>query len=228
MFAAVAMSRILQTAITLMLSGMLAEFFGYWLHRLLHSDKICFLSRGHLIHHFLIYGPGRPMRHEHYRDATDNRFSVGNVGLEWLLPAVLLLAVIWGLLLFCGVPVFYQLVALATLTVWPMFMFSYLHDRMHLTNFWMAEHALFRAWFKQARRFHDIHHHSVNSAGRMDANFGIGFFWFDRLFRTIARQHRPFNQKGFEAARNRYGLVASEDRSSSDLTISSNLSGFMK
>jgi hypothetical protein len=73
-----------------------AEFFAYWLHRLLHSDKIPCLSRGHLIHHFLIYGPGQPMRLDEYHDATDDRFSVGNVGLEWLVPSAMILTVLWA------------------------------------------------------------------------------------------------------------------------------------
>src|SRR5258708_15941018 len=78
--------------LTLLSACLLAEFFGYWLHRLLHSDKIPFLSRGHLIHHFLIYGPGQPMRLDKYHDATEQRFSVGNVGLEWLVPSAVILA----------------------------------------------------------------------------------------------------------------------------------------
>src|SRR5215470_19806962 len=82
-------------ALTLASSCLFAEFFGYWLHRLLHSDKVGFLSRAHLIHHFLIYGPGQPMRHDHYHDATNDRFSVGNIGLEWLFPSAMLLGVVW-------------------------------------------------------------------------------------------------------------------------------------
>lgn len=216
--------------LTLILSCLLAEFFGYWLHRLLHSDKICFLSRGHLIHHFLIYGPGQPMRHEHYRDASDNRFAVGNVGLEWLVPSGLILGLLWTAMLLLHVPGMYEAIALATLVVWPVFMFSYLHDRMHLTNFWMARHPFFRSWFTRARRLHDIHHHSVDDNGRMDANFGIGFFLFDRVFRTIARRHRAFNRAGFEAARDRYGLIEHNGKlvPSTDLAIYSQASGFMR
>lgn len=56
---------------TLVGSIVVAELAGYWLHRLLHSDKFPALSRGHLIHHFLIYGPRQPMRAEEYQDATD-------------------------------------------------------------------------------------------------------------------------------------------------------------
>src|SRR5229473_4951417 len=68
---------------TLVDSVVVAEFVGYWLHRLLHSDKFPALSRGHLIHHFLIYGPRQPMRAGEYLDATDDRTSLGNVGVEW-------------------------------------------------------------------------------------------------------------------------------------------------
>ncbi len=141
---------------TLVDSVIVAEFAGYWLHRLLHSDKFPALSRGHLIHHFLIYGPRQPMRG------------------------------------------------------WPILMFSYLHDRMHTQNFWMTRVPLLKSWFLKARRLHDIHHRSVNSKGFMDTNFGIGFYFFDRFFRTMVKRHRPFNWEGYQAAIGRYGLDETE------------------
>jgi len=196
----------------LLISCLLAEFFGYWLHRLLHSDKIPRLSRSHLIHHFLIYGPGQPMRLEKYHDATDHRFSVGNIGLEWLVPSALILAVVWAAMRLVHLSALYQTIALATLVVWPIFMFSYLHDRMHLANFWMERVPLLSLWFRAARRMHDIHHHAVDDNGRMEANFGIGFFLFDRVFRTMGSRHRPFNRAGFEAARLRYGLKENDGK----------------
>ncbi|HUL14503.1 MAG TPA: sterol desaturase family protein [Terriglobales bacterium] len=194
-------------AVTITASCFVAEFAGYWLHRLLHSDRIPFLSQGHLIHHFLIYGPGQPMRLDHYRDATDGRFSVGNVGIEWILPSALILGLCWLLMRIARVPGSYQVLALVVLLAWPIFMFSYLHDRMHLSGFWMARTPILKRWFLSARRFHDIHHHSVNAQGRMDANFGIGFYIFDAVFGTLARRHRRFNRAGFEKAKHRYGLV---------------------
>jgi len=39
----------------------------------------------------------------------------------------------------------------------------------------------------------------------MDANFGIGFYFFDRFFGTIAKRHRRFNWCGYKAAIERYG-----------------------
>ena len=44
------------------------------------------------------------------------------------------------------------------------------------------------------------------SEGYMDTNYGIGFYFFDRFFRSIAKRHRPFNWEGYHAAIERYGL----------------------
>jgi len=191
-------------------SVIVAEFAGYWLHRLLHSGMFPALSRGHLIHHFLVYGPRQPMRAEDYHDATDNRFSLGNVGIEWLAPSAIILLFCWGIMALLGVPLVYQVLALCTLLVWPTLMFSYLHDRMHIEDFWMTKVPVLKSWFLKARRLHDIHHRSVNNRGSMDTNFGIGFYFFDRFFRTMAKRHRPFNWTGYQAAIERYGLDETE------------------
>ncbi len=45
----------------------------------------------------------------------------------------------------------------------------------------------------------------------MDANFGIAFFFFDRIFRTLATRHRPVNRKGLAIALQRYKLTMSLD-----------------
>ena len=146
------------------------------------------------------------MRLEKYHDATDHRFSLGNIGLEWLVPSAMILAVLWIAMKLAHLSALYQIIALGTLLVWPIFMFSYLHDRMHLANFWMERTPLLRFWFRAARRMHDIHHHAVDDNGRMEANFGIGFFLFDRIFRTLRSRHRPFNRAGYQAAQLRYRL----------------------
>ena len=100
--------------------------------------------------------------------------------MEWVIPSAVILgfsrAAMWCL----HVVGKYQVLALAALLGWPIFTFSYLHDRMHVKNFWMDRTPLLKIWFTQARRLHDIHHRSLNDDGRMDRNFGIGFFFFDR------------------------------------------------
>jgi len=55
----------------------------------------------------------------------------------------------------------------------------------------MERTPVLRWWFRKARRLHDIHHRSLDFNGRMDKNFGIGFFLFDRIFRTLAQRHCP-------------------------------------
>src|SRR5437660_3354066 len=107
-------------------------------------------------------------------------------------------------------PPAHQALTLCTLVGWPLLMFNYLHDRMHINGFWMTRIPVLRSWFLNARRLHDIHHRSVNGKGFVDANFGIGFHFFDRFFRTLARRHRPFNWEGYHAATDRYGLDESE------------------
>lgn len=182
-------------------SCFVAELVGYWMHRLLHSNLIPALSRNHLIHHMVQYAPNSSLRSDSYLDATENRPSIGNVGLEWLVPSGLVLAASWLVLRLAGAPVIFQLVSPLTMIVWPLFIFNYLHDRMHLRDFWMARHPLLRNWFVRARRLHDIHHRSLRDDGQMGANFGIGFYFFDRVFCTIARRHRPLNAHGLQAAK---------------------------
>src|SRR5260370_32217288 len=113
---------------TLVDSLVVAEFAGYWLHRLLHSDKFPSLSQGHLIHHFLIYGPRQPMRAGEYHDATDNRISVGNVGIEWLSPSAIIFLFSWRVTALLSVPPVNQALALFTLLRSPTLNVISLHD----------------------------------------------------------------------------------------------------
>lgn len=204
-------------------SFLVAEFAGYWLHRLLHSDGLPFLSRSHMAHHLLLYGPLQPMRAESYKDATHGRPSLGNIGFEWLVPSAVVLAFSWGVMLLFRVPPVYQAIVLGSLIVWPFFTFSFLHDAMHLRDFWMARMPIINRWFRKARRLHDIHHHSLDNTGHMDANFGIGFFLFDRLFRTLATRHRPVNRKGLAIALQRYRLTIPLHCQASERTVGGRL-----
>ena len=197
--------------LTLSAAVSVAELVGYLLHRMLHSGHFPSLSRGHMIHHLLLYGPNQSMRATAYKVATIGGASIGNVGWEWLLPSGSVLLLCRVLMWFFHVPWRYQVLALATMLAWPIFMFSYLHDRMHLRNFWMERTPLLRIWFRRARHLHDIHHRVFNDDGRMDRNFGIGFFFFDRLFRTFAKKHCLFNQHGYRAALERYELDHTAD-----------------
>jgi hypothetical protein len=183
-----------------------SELLGYLLHRLLHSGRIGFLSRSHMKHHLVLYGPLQSQRPgTAYQDATSGDVAIGNVGLEWLLPGALLLVASVTLLSMLQVPLLHQAVFVGGTLVWSFLMFSYLHDRMHMAGFWMESNRWLRKWFVAARDAHDIHHFALNDQGFMDKNFGIAFFFFDRVFGTLASDPPAFNERGYASALSRFG-----------------------
>jgi sterol desaturase/sphingolipid hydroxylase (fatty acid hydroxylase superfamily) len=186
-------------------SIVVSELLGYLLHRLLHSGRIGFLSRSHMKHHLALYGPLQPQRPgAAYQDATTGDVAIGNVGVEWLLPGGLLLGASIAILSLMKVSLAHQAVFVAGTLAWSFLMFSYLHDRMHIAGFWMERNRWLRRWFVGARHAHDIHHCTLNDQGFMDKNFGIAFFFFDRVFGTLASDPPAFNERGYASALSRF------------------------
>lgn len=181
-----------------------AELLGYWLHRLLHSGVISFLSRNHMRHHLVVYGPLQKQRSTRYQDATTGSVALGNIGTEWLIPAAALTAFVAAVLHFFRVQPLYQCIYFGTMWLWSFLMFSTLHDLMHVKGIWLERNPFLRRWFRNARTRHDVHHCSLNDEGLMDRNFGIGFFLFDRLFGTFSKTATAFNHNGYRAARERF------------------------
>ena len=184
-----------------------AELLGYWLHRLLHSGLIRFLSCNHMKHHMVFYGPLQKQRTHGYLDATEGSLSLGNIGLEWLIPTVLVIGIALALFHHFHVGFVYQLLFLGITVTWSFLMFSYLHDLMHVDGVWVERSKWLGHWFVTARRLHDIHHHLINGQGLMDKNFGIGFFIFDRLFGTFSPTGTTFNFVGYERARHKWSSL---------------------
>ena len=194
--------------ITVLIGFAFAEFAGYFIHKLLHSDKIHFLSRSHMIHHLVIYGPKMKQRpHEHYLNSAQGRFAIGNVGLEWTLPIGVMVAILFGLFALFHVPVLYAAVFIGSAAVWSISMFSYVHDLLHVKNCWLTKIKFFNNQFDYAKKLHDIHHMELTDEGHMAKNFGICFFIFDRFFGTLKPTTSSFNKKGFEAASKRYAFI---------------------
>ena len=194
--------------VTAALSCAFAEFYGYWLHKLLHSEKIEFLSRGHMVHHLVDYGPGKPLRPgPDYIVSARNRFNIFGIGMEWILPIGAAMGVVLGAMNAAGIGALYQGVFAVTGIAWGWFMFSYMHDNMHVTGFWLEKNPWLAKWFLAARRLHDIHHMSLDGHGRMNRNFGICFYFFDRLFGTLAPEHAEFDRKALDSALKRYAYI---------------------
>jgi sterol desaturase/sphingolipid hydroxylase (fatty acid hydroxylase superfamily) len=162
-----------------------------------------------MIHHLREYPPnGRQRPGRTYRAATTDRAGVGGIGLEWLVPIALALGLTLGVLTWLGTPPLAQAIFSAISIGWGLLMFSYMHDSMHVLPFWMERaHPVLRSWYRRARRRHDIHHMFLHESGRMHRNYGICFFWFDRLFGTYAARASRTAPATVAAAMARYHAV---------------------
>src|SRR5256885_11537041 len=133
-------------------------------------------------HHLVLYAPTRDQRSKEYHDATPDSLSLGNIGPEWIMPAALPLAITLTVFHFLHVPLLYQLTYVVATLSWCFLMFSYLHDAMHIEDFWLAKNRCFTRWFLSARHRHDTHHFLINDHGLMNKNFGIGCLFFNFCF----------------------------------------------
>jgi sterol desaturase/sphingolipid hydroxylase (fatty acid hydroxylase superfamily) len=194
----------MKIAFTLLASVVAAEFLGYWIHTLLHSEKVKFLSKAHMHHHIFDYGPRRSQRSDVYKDSGIGRFTLFGLGAEWLVPLVPV-TIAWVVLLhFLEVTLFLNLMSAATGLLWGYLMFSLVHRNFHVEGTWFQQTAFTRKWFRHVRRLHDIHHHKLTDEGRMPYNMGICFYWFDRLFGTYRSTLGRFNSRGLEKSRELY------------------------
>lgn len=185
-----------------------AELIGYWVHILLHSERFPSLSRAHMLHHLRDYGPHKKLRTEDYINSSEGRASfLGGIGMEWFIPLSTVVVVTVGGLWLFKTPLFISLVFIVVGITWGYIGFSYMHSAMHLKNFWMLKNSWLRHWFLNVRRVHDIHHNNVSPDGRMQTNYGICFFWFDRLFQSYSRRVLPHAKQGFEQAYKRYAYI---------------------
>ena len=193
---------------TLICSFIFSEFVGWVVHQLLHSEKIEWLSRSHMIHHLRVYGPKTPQRRkEEYISSTDNRISIGNIGLEWLLPLGFVVAIEVGANILLGTSTAMILLFTGSSIAYGIFLFGYMHNNMHRKNFWMEKTPIIKNWFLNSRRLHDIHHLHFSETGLNDVNYGICFHFFDKLLGSYKKDFSKFNNEGYQAAINRYGYL---------------------
>lgn len=184
-----------------------AEFVGYFLHRLLHSDKIKWLSRNHMYHHLKDYGPTNKMRSDTYKEGARDRTNFAGLGLEYIVPISLILLTLCGILTWIGLTWYYQVFSVLGVIIWSWLNFNYMHAAYHKTDFWMLKIPGLRKWFKRARRYHDIHHVYLSDEGLMTSNYGISFFWMDRLFGTLKTSVKGLNRGGLARAHRTFAYI---------------------
>jgi sterol desaturase/sphingolipid hydroxylase (fatty acid hydroxylase superfamily) len=184
-----------------------AELVGYFTHILLHSNKIEFLSRSHMIHHMMLYGPKMTQRDTRYKYSAVHRKKLFKIGIEWILPLsiVVLITIVVGLLL--EVSGLLLSIFVASALLWGYTMISHMHSTLHIEGYWMLNNRYLKNWFNKIRKFHDVHHLELHDDGRMNKNYGICFFFFDKLFGTLKKDLEPFNEAGFQSAQKRYAYI---------------------
>lgn len=197
--------------LTVLASIIVAEFLGYWIHTLLHSEKIQFLSREHMQHHLNDYGPGKNQRSNPYKDSGVGRFTFLGLGAEWLVPIVPVTAIWIVSLQLLGVSFWLTLLSAGTGLFWGYLMFGLVHENFHIEGTVFLRSKWMRSWFIHVRRLHDIHHHKLTDEGRMSYNMGICFYLFDRLFGTYRPNLGQFNAKGLEKSRELYAGIMTRD-----------------
>lgn len=189
------------TVIGLTVVGILvAEFSGYIIHILLHippewfekrrfAKVLKFLTRSHMGHHGLGYGPRMLQR------PSPKYFFVRNPGATeskktrfgWLLPEFTIPGTIFfalyvtGLYL-SGLSFWWSIYALAVTSFWVGFTFLYVHDAFHKTDHWLGKIPGVRVWFHYMKEAHDRHHMIVNENGMVPYNIGISTPFMDWLF----------------------------------------------
>lgn len=146
-------------------SVVVVETIGYFWHRFVEHQG--WFGDGHWVHHEEDYPIEalRPETRPQYKSAGS---------WSWYLVAGVTLASIFILLpLHDAIPIAIG----GILYAW--FVVNYFHEVFHLPHHWL--HCL--DWFRELITAHDIHH-----CRPYNCNYGIVFFWMDRIFGTFQRE----------------------------------------
>lgn len=149
--------------------GLLAlTLLGYGTHYMFHQPWSGRLFQAHMVHHQKLY-PIDNFLSDAYRYAgKDNTTLLFALVFAPLVLAALLLTIFGVIPLAIGLEILGLMGIIG-------FVNNYLHDAFHLhKSFWH------RFWFfEHLQKLHFNHH------AKMDTNFGIFSFWWDRVFGTF-------------------------------------------
>ncbi len=153
----------------------MVEVTGYFWHRWAEHNGVLgnLIQSYHIKHHEHDY----PVKN--LRPATKKYQSARS--WSWYLLTVFLVVSTYFL-----VPRPYNFIMIVSGLVYAKLVISYLHSRFHVTNHFLVHSKT----FKDIRRLHDIHHWGPY-------NYGILFFFMDRLFGTYRGSFPAKKQPNF-------------------------------
>ena len=147
------------------------ELVGYVIHRLLHTEYLPWLKKSHMTHHLELY-PIERLRSKVYEAPVHARYL--GIGIEWLIPITVVLIPLMALFITYELSGYFIISFLVASIAWALVFLNWMHDLFHLKNPRLRKYK----WFKKIRICHDLHHID------MSRNFGISFFWLDKIFKT--------------------------------------------
>lgn len=144
------------------------EVAGYLWHRFVEHNGVFgeTIRARHVVHHEKDY-PVANLRPKRQKYRTAKSWS-------WYVLALILMLAAY--LLF---PLRYSLPMIAGGLIYAKFVVSYFHKSFHKHHIWLQRYA----WHHKLVKLHDIHHYAP-------VNYGINFFFMDRLFGTY-RETKP-------------------------------------
>lgn len=145
---------------------------GYLIHKLFHKEWMGFAAKSHLVHHNIKYPPG-DLISDKYRHAGKN------TTILLFIPIVIGALSFTVFLGYVGIltPFYAALGAIEILLI--TYLHNALHDAFHVHNsFWNRIPG-----FKKMQGLHFEHHL------KMDTNFGIFDFTWDKIFKTYSAEN---------------------------------------
>ena len=165
---------IVKIIITILVTAILVEFFGYLWHRF--SAHLGYAGDGirkpHYEHHEIYY-PYTDMESEKYR--IEGLFNGDS--WPWFIPIALMI-------LMLGILKWKDVISTVTFTVMCIWIFvhvyliSYIHDSYHIKNHWLNKYS----WYKKNKLYHNLHHY-------YNCNYGISNYSMDYLFGTLCTKY---------------------------------------
>lgn len=156
----------LLVVIFFMIAGpMVVEIVGYFWHRFLeHEGKAGeFIRYRHWLHHEQDYPTTNLRPSKKYHKAGS---------WSWYVMALLLVVAAYIL-----VPRPWSIIMIISGLIYAKFVTSAFHASFHKKNYWLNRYG----WYKKLVKLHDIHHYKP-------VNFGINFFFMDKLFKTYSEK----------------------------------------
>ena len=158
-------------ALVTIVSLVMSNFLGYWIHRALHQKWAGPFYRAHMQHHLDLYPPGKltstRYRQAHWHNRGTLLFTPALLVIVCVAAAVahLLHAPMWTVFEISG-----MFVAFGLLNDW-------VHDTTHLRRHFLQKFK----YYRRIRIAHFLHHIDMRK------NFGIVSFEWDRAFGTRAK-----------------------------------------